>query len=50
MNRSHIILAVVLSAVLSPRLGAEDLSISPVVQDTPEWCWLAVGEMVFQAL
>lgn len=27
---------------------AGDLSIDPVVQSTPEWCWLAVGEMVFE--
>jgi hypothetical protein len=27
---------------------ASDLSIPPVQQNTPEWCWLAVGEMVFR--
>src|SRR2546421_11035235 len=26
----------------------EQLSISPVAQETPEWCWLAVGQMIFQ--
>lgn len=25
-----------------------ELSISPVVQRTPVWCWVAVGEMVFK--
>src|SRR3954468_23365556 len=27
---------------------AEQLSISPVAQETPEWCWLAVGQMIFE--
>ena len=40
-----IVLAVVIGSQL---LAAGDLSISPVQQDTPEWCWLAVGEMVFR--
>jgi hypothetical protein len=24
------------------------LSISPAAQETPEWCWVAVGQMIFQ--
>ena len=27
-----------------------ELSISPVVQRTPVWCWVAVGEMIFEHL
>jgi hypothetical protein len=27
---------------------AETLSIRPVMQETPEWCWLAVGQMIFE--
>jgi hypothetical protein len=26
------------------------LEIDPVIQETPEWCWLAVGEMIFTYL
>jgi hypothetical protein len=28
--------------------GAKLLPIAPVVQQTPVWCWVAVGEMLFQ--
>lgn len=35
--------------LLSPGARADvDLGIAPVVQATPVWCWLAVGEMVFR--
>lgn len=27
---------------------SQDLSIDPVYQETPVWCWIAVGEMVFK--
>jgi hypothetical protein len=27
---------------------AETLSIRPVMQETPQWCWLAVGQMIFE--
>lgn len=36
---------------MSPRIASavdSDLSIQPVAQRTPVWCWLAVGEMVFK--
>src|SRR5205814_7234312 len=29
-------------------VSAETLSISPVMQETPDWCWLAVGQMIFE--
>jgi hypothetical protein len=35
-------------AIASQLLAASDLAIPPVQQNTPEWCWLAVGEMVFR--
>lgn len=40
---------VIVGATASPASKAQDaaLSISPVVQRTPVWCWVAVGEMVF---
>lgn len=28
--------------------SSEKLSIRPVMQETPEWCWLAVGQMIFE--
>ena len=34
----------------APKAIDADLSIPPVVQRTPVWCWLAVGEMVFEHL
>ena len=34
----------------APNAIDADLSIAPVVQRTPVWCWLAVGEMVFEHL
>jgi hypothetical protein len=45
--RSRFLKGALAIAVLCPLLAAEDLSIGPVQQDTPEWCWLAVGEMIF---
>jgi papain like cysteine protease AvrRpt2 len=33
---------------LSCRADDADLQISPVFQQSPVWCWLAVGQMVFQ--
>jgi hypothetical protein len=38
-------LLIVLS--ISWSAGAEELYIDPVYQQTPVWCWAAVGEMVF---
>jgi len=28
--------------------SSEKLSIRPVMQETPQWCWLAVGQMIFE--
>ena len=39
----------IIGAVFAPTAKADaELSISPVVQRTPVWCWVAVGEMVFE--
>jgi hypothetical protein len=29
-------------------VGAKQLAITPVAQQTPEWCWLASAEMIFR--
>ena len=47
------LLTCVVSAVATPpdaKAVDAGLSIPPVVQRTPVWCWLAVGEMVFRHL
>jgi hypothetical protein len=43
-------MAVIVSCVLltGSSAAASELSISPVYQQTPLWCWAAVGEMVFE--
>ena len=46
--RSHVARLLLSIAIASQLLAAGDLSIPPVQQNTPEWCWLAVGEMVFR--
>jgi hypothetical protein len=45
-----LIICLIMGAALPPAARAFDaeLSISPVVQRTPVWCWVAVGEMVFE--
>lgn len=45
----NFILSVILTGVivLAPAATAADLLIEPVYQQTPVWCWAAVGEMVF---
>lgn len=45
LSVSRILLA---TAIASQLLAAKDLAIPPVQQNTSEWCWLAVGEMVFR--
>lgn len=42
------VLALLLLAGNMIAASAETLSISPVMQETPEWCWLAVGQMIFE--
>src|ERR1700759_4403447 len=45
------VIALLSLAVALPRPSRArdaDLSIDPVMQNTPVWCWLAVGEMVFK--
>jgi hypothetical protein len=41
---------VIIFAVLCQSIAARaaTLNIVPVVQQTPEWCWLATGEMIFR--
>lgn len=34
--------------VMPASVHAANLEISPVTQETPEWCWIAVGEMIFK--
>jgi hypothetical protein len=34
--------------IATPAAADEKLSIDPVFQETPVWCWAAVGEMVFR--
>lgn len=31
-----------------PKKDSKDLNITPVMQQTPVWCWLASGEMIFR--
>lgn len=45
---SAIALTLLLLAGNMTAASAETLSISPVMQETPEWCWLAVGQMIFE--
>lgn len=47
---TSLIVCLFASAGIPPASQAADaeLSISPVVQRTPVWCWVAVGEMVFR--
>ncbi|HYI08067.1 MAG TPA: C39 family peptidase [Thermoanaerobaculia bacterium] len=46
----HFLRAVFLCCVLlfGGSVAASDLGIAPVYQQTPVWCWAAVGEMVFE--
>ena len=54
MRRSLFVLILIIflfaGTAMSPVSRAFDaeLSISPVMQRTPVWCWVAVGEMVFE--
>jgi len=42
-------LTVVIMTLLElPFANAATLNIPPVVQKSPEWCWLATGEMIFR--
>lgn len=42
------VLLMVVGSAPGPLRGQGSLSIAPVYQQTPVWCWAAVGEMVFQ--
>lgn len=46
------LLVILPALVLAPRQGGsanrETLSIAPLYQDTPVWCWAASGEMIFR--
>jgi hypothetical protein len=44
---SSVLLAAVFAGAAAVRADV-DLGIAPVLQATPVWCWLAVGEMVFR--
>jgi Peptidase_C39 like family len=44
-----LVLAVAVAVLGQNALAADKtLDIDPVYQETPEWCWLAVGQMIFQ--
>jgi hypothetical protein len=43
-----LLLLVALGGTPHPSNAAGVLPIAPVVQETPEWCWLAIGEMIFR--
>jgi Peptidase_C39 like family len=45
---SFVICLIVVAAPPASQAIDAELSISPVVQRTPVWCWVAVGEMVFE--
>ena len=42
--------AVVLLLFLSPSVNAKVLPIAPISQNASSWCWLAVGQMIFEYL
>lgn len=46
--KSRFTLSLLTALVLCRSISADDLSIDPVQQETPEWCWLAAGEMIFK--
>lgn len=51
LPRALLLLSVLLLASSLPQPAharGEELPIAPVVQRTPVWCWVAVGEMVFR--
>lgn len=49
MRRTIItVLSLMLFAGSLAKASSETLSIGPVMQETPEWCWLAVGQMIFE--
>jgi len=42
------LIVVAAASLFAPASWAKTLGISPVYQQTPVWCWAAVGEMVFR--
>lgn len=42
------VLLLVMLATVVIRGDGERLAIDPVQQETPSWCWLAVGQMIFE--
>lgn len=48
MKKISVVILLVLFAGSFAKESSKTLSINPVMQETPEWCWLAVGQMIFQ--
>jgi peptidase C39-like protein len=52
INRINLILCAIILVTLpfprASRADSEGLDITPVVQESPVWCWVATGEMVFR--